>query len=156
MDFEKEFSVSHTYDLLVLLKTIGSYTLKVVAGEDTIDPFSTPNQNHLKTSDYTHFFFLLCRRGIDTDNLMSDEIQKLCGVDLSQYIRVGDGYFGMVPKKTIEDIIHGLSGQTITAVKTTDPIKDYSKVPCVKCGMCDTYNGPSDKYNGEIRCYLHC
>lgn len=48
--------------------------------------------------------------------------------------------------------INGLVKREVKAQESKHP---YVRI-CAKCGQFDEYAAPSDKHNGEVRCYKHC
>ena len=115
MDFEKEFHVIYTFNVLIATKTIGYYVIELEAGADSCNQYASPNRDNLPINDYTHFFMTIYKDGSDySTNLDSDEIRNKYGVDVSPFIRIAGKYFGMVPKELIETIINNAIGNKTT------------------------------------------
>jgi len=125
---------------------LDEYRIQLQAGKSDYKQYAIPNKFGLSINEYTHFQLNICDKTL-RKNYNAKELKDIVGIDLSKY---GEYFFNLVPKKEIEKIINIL----FITDKTTP--KDYGAMPCEKCGLIDTYNGPSTKHNGSIRCYQHC
>jgi len=146
----KEFVEVDGYgEIKVFHKTIGNYTIEVEAAFWHNDrAFCKPNLN-LDIDQYSHVGIAILE-----DNeypLARSDLNKIGLSFLEKYIGVwGDTFFIFVPIFDIEKAIH------ILTINSKNNAIDYSKSPCEKCGLIDSYNSPSAKHNNNIRCYQHC
>ena len=163
MDIEKEFDSSHkqlavqVYDKYICEKFVVQVQ---VAKWGNKNSFCIPDENlpinqysHVGVTIYNYEKYLDHHRG---DNLHLDDLKDLGLGFLVRHTQWSNTFFSKISLDQLDEIVRTLTNIAGGTAIISNSQVDYSKCPCEKCGLIDTYNGPSAKHNNSIRCYQHC